>query len=109
AHHAFVVPTLTVLESETGKPSGASIATDAHLAPLLTEAEVHGLTSAFQFPGRLKTLSLDHARAAVATLKGAGVPLLAGTDAPNPGTAHGASLHRELELLVSAGLTPIEA
>src|SRR4029077_12579152 len=36
-------------------------------------------------------------------------PLLAGTDAPNPGTAHGASIHRELELLVQAGLTPIEA
>jgi imidazolonepropionase-like amidohydrolase len=36
-------------------------------------------------------------------------PLLAGTDAPNGGTAFGASLHRELELLVAAGLSPIEA
>ena len=35
--------------------------------------------------------------------------MLAGTDAPNPGTAHGASMHRELELLVKAGLTPVEA
>jgi len=34
------------------------------------------------------------------------VPVLAGTDTPNPGTVHGASLHRELELLVGAGLTP---
>jgi imidazolonepropionase-like amidohydrolase len=109
AHHAFVVPTLTVLESETGRPSGASLATDPHLSPRLTAEEVQGLTSSFRFPGRLKTLSLDHARAAVAALKAAGVPVLAGTDAPNPGTAHGASLHRELELLVSAGLTPIEA
>ena len=29
--------------------------------------------------------------------------------APNPGTAHGASVHRELELLVRAGLSPVEA
>jgi imidazolonepropionase-like amidohydrolase len=108
-HRAFVVPTLGVLESETGRPSGASLAADPQVAPQLTEAEAQGLKSAFQFPGRLKTLSLDHARATVAALKAAGVPILAGTDAPNPGTAHGASLHRELELLVSAGLTPLEA
>jgi hypothetical protein len=37
------------------------------------------------------------------------VRILAGTDAPNPGTAHGATIHRELELLVAAGLTPAEA
>jgi cytosine/adenosine deaminase-related metal-dependent hydrolase len=42
----------------------------------------------------------------VARLAAAGVPVLAGTDTPNPGTVHGASLHRELELLVGAGLTP---
>jgi len=42
----------------------------------------------------------------VARLAAAGVPILAGTDTPNPGTAHGASLHRELELLVGSGLTP---
>src|SRR5699024_9534069 len=42
-------------------------------------------------------------------LHAAGVPLLAGSDAGNPGTAHGPSLHHELALLVEAGLTPIEA
>lgn len=39
----------------------------------------------------------------------AGVAILAGTDAPNPGTVHGASLHRELWHLVQAGLSPIDA
>jgi hypothetical protein len=38
-----------------------------------------------------------------------GVRILAGTDAPNPGTTFGATLHHELFLLVEAGLTPIEA
>ena len=45
----------------------------------------------------------------VRELKTAGVSILAGTDAPNPGAAYGASLHTELELLVKAGLTPREA
>jgi len=39
----------------------------------------------------------------------AGVPLIAGTDAGGFGIIPGASLARELELLVDAGLTPYEA
>jgi hypothetical protein len=40
----------------------------------------------------------------------AGVTLVAGTDALGiPQVAHGASLHRELELLTESGLTPYEA
>jgi imidazolonepropionase-like amidohydrolase len=51
----------------------------------------------------------ENARASVAALHQAGVPVLAGTDAngsqggPAP-VPHGASLHRELELLAGAGL-----
>ncbi|HEX9413179.1 MAG TPA: amidohydrolase family protein [Ktedonobacterales bacterium] len=47
--------------------------------------------------------------AALRQLTAAGVPILAGTDASMPGTTHGASLHREMELLAQAGLTPLEA
>jgi hypothetical protein len=39
----------------------------------------------------------------------AGIAILAGTDAPNPGTAYGVSMHRELELLVASGLNPAAA
>jgi imidazolonepropionase-like amidohydrolase len=35
--------------------------------------------------------------------------IVAGTDVPVPYVFPGASLHRELELLVSAGLTPMQA
>jgi len=49
------------------------------------------------------------ARDTVRLLHEEGVTILAGSDCPNTGTAQGASLHRELELLVEAGLTPIEA
>ena len=39
----------------------------------------------------------------------AGVPLLAGTDMPNPWVIPGFSLHLELALLVEGGLTPLDA
>ena len=49
-----------------------------------------------------------NAEEALRQLKSAGVPILAGTDVPNVG-AHGVAMHHELELLVRAGLTPVEA
>jgi imidazolonepropionase-like amidohydrolase/pimeloyl-ACP methyl ester carboxylesterase len=105
---AFVVPTLTVLQSAGGTPSGQVLLEDAALAPFLTATDAQGLKGSFP---RNATASADYRvpRDAVRKLKAAGVPILAGTDAPNPGTAHGASMHRELELLVDAGLTPAEA
>jgi imidazolonepropionase-like amidohydrolase len=39
----------------------------------------------------------------------AGVPLLAGTDAPEPNVPPGFSLHQELEMLVESGLPPAAA
>jgi imidazolonepropionase-like amidohydrolase len=45
----------------------------------------------------------------VGRLVDAGATILAGTDAPNPGTVFGASLHRELELLGRCGMTPAQA
>lgn len=50
-----------------------------------------------------------HNVAIVRAMHVAGVSLLAGTDTPNPYTYPGFSLHDELQLLVSAGLTPSEA
>ena len=39
----------------------------------------------------------------------AGVLLVAGTDTPYPGVFFGEGVHREMELLVEAGLTPLQA
>lgn len=47
--------------------------------------------------------------AGVGAMQRAGVPILAGSDAPNLHSAPGRSLHDELGLLVRAGLTPREA
>lgn len=48
-------------------------------------------------------------RRSVAKLRAAGVTILAGSDAANPGDAPGAGLDCEIEKLVEAGLTPGEA
>ena len=45
----------------------------------------------------------------VGDMNRAGVRILAGTDTPNPGIYPGFSLHHELDLLVQAGLTPLQA
>jgi imidazolonepropionase-like amidohydrolase len=107
AHHAFVVPTLTVLEGVSGKSGGESLASDPRLEPYLNSANAQNLKRTF--PKMSAALNEKYAETAVRELKTAGVAILAGTDAPNPGTAHGVSLHRELELLVRSGMTPAEA
>ena len=108
AHHAFVIPTLTVNMSVSGTPGAAALVNDDRMRPYLAPASVAVLQQGFpRRPGT--TLDYANAEASVKQLKAAGVPILAGTDAPNPGTAHGSSLHRELQLLVSAGLTTAEA
>jgi imidazolonepropionase-like amidohydrolase len=62
----------------------------------------------------LPSVAYDNARAGVAALYRAGVPVLAGTDAnASPGApatvSYGESIHRELELLVAAGLSTVDA
>jgi imidazolonepropionase-like amidohydrolase len=46
---------------------------------------------------------------AAGALHDAGGVVIAGTDLANPGVVAGASLHRELELLVDAGFEPVDA
>jgi imidazolonepropionase-like amidohydrolase len=55
------------------------------------------------------TRTLQAAQANAQKLWNSGVLLAAGTDAPYPGDFQGEGLHHELELLVEAGLTPLEA
>src|SRR5579864_7862510 len=104
-HHVFVVPTLSVLAAIAGVPAGKSLAEDSRLQPYLSPDSVSNLSRTF--PGKHGDFAF--AQETIRQLKAHHVPLLAGTDSPNPGTAHGASMHEELELLVGSGLTPVEA
>jgi Amidohydrolase family len=56
-----------------------------------------------------ENLHQDEMKGNVKNLFDAGVLLAAGTDAPYPGVFQGEAMHHELELLVAAGMTPLEA
>lgn len=63
------------------------------------------------FPGRGRRVRLQDNRTARGNLlrvHEAGITVAAGSDAGNIGTLHGPALHRELELMVQAGLTPAQ-
>ena len=63
-----------------------------------------------RFPGHERfKINFALMQQSIGSLAAAGVPILAGTDAPNAGTAFGASLHHEMQLLVDSGLSPTQA
>jgi imidazolonepropionase-like amidohydrolase len=106
AHHAFVIPTLSVLSSLCRPEVNARLADDPRISRLLPKLELASLRRGFGLPSKLSCAGADQA---VRQLKAAGVPILVGSDAGNPGTTQGATVHGEMELLVRDGLTPAEA
>lgn len=103
---AFVIPTFTVLESMAGW-RGDDLLADPALAGLLDKDAQAPLKA--RYGNRARPALLAAPKAVAAAMMRAGVPLLAGTDAGNPGTQYGVSMHRELAALVEAGLTPAQA
>ncbi len=100
----FVTGTLAVVESFITTDGGATLIADPDLGPYLTEEEKAALLTP-PIPSPMTPENLEIGKANVRLLHGAGVPILSGTDM----ITHGVSLHRDLELLVDAGLTPIDA
>lgn len=103
---AFVIPTFTVLESMAGW-RGDDLLADPAFAGLLDKEGQAPLKA--RYGNKAQPERLLAPKAVTKALVDAGVPLLAGTDAGNPGTQYGASMHRELAALVDAGLTPTQA
>ena len=106
SHDVFVIPTLSVQDGFVDAAGGTLLVEDDRLRPYLSETLREFLTTR---KGGPKFENIDQPIEAVGGLYRAGVKLLAGPDQPNGRTAHGVSMHRELELLVMAGLKPIEA
>jgi predicted amidohydrolase YtcJ len=109
ASGAFVIPTLTILSSAVGLVP-ERFAADRRVEPNLDADWLETLRGSMG----IYRGDIVNAMDAVAALHLAGVDILAGTDvfaAPGSGLglAHGASLHHELQLLVSAGLNPEQA
>jgi imidazolonepropionase-like amidohydrolase len=104
-----VGPTLATVENTLGEPGGAAVVADQRLAETLGDAWVRRLTSNVSGSLGREMPPYSQAEDNVRRLADAGIALLAGTDAPSPGTVFGASLHRELELLVRCGISPAQA
>jgi imidazolonepropionase-like amidohydrolase len=110
-HGVFVVPTLIVLRGLCGYRPHQDLEADERLADRVSRGRP-------PIPVRPADPSRNHlytaARSALRQLAAAGVPVLAGTDTGLPTGAlgvfgYGATLHGELELLVEAGLNPMQA
>jgi imidazolonepropionase-like amidohydrolase len=105
-HHIFVIPTLTTMYLDCGASPGIVTAKDPLLAPYIREEWLPALN--VPLDPKLNSVC-DSTRAGIKQLVAAHVPILTGTDAPVPGVTYGASEHEELQLLVAAGLTPVQA
>jgi imidazolonepropionase-like amidohydrolase len=107
-HKVFIVPTYAVVESFAGRNAGDDLLASPRFEGLLDptqEAALKRRLGKFDRSAHVDAVMHD----SITALHAAGVPLLAGTDAGNPGVLRGISLHRELALLVKAGLTPLDA
>jgi imidazolonepropionase-like amidohydrolase len=104
----FLIAALTQWQGMLEGPSGAELADDERFTPYLHPGAIENLKRPANLAGEVHG-TFENALETVRRFHAGGVSVLAGTDAPNAGTAHGLSMHRELELLVQAGLTPTEA
>jgi len=111
---AVIIPTAVVYENlylaAHGKltldPSTLAADVPAGVLSALTDPTYQGYSASYKtWTAEIWENAQKNLRACVQ----AGVTLAAGTDAGNPATFHGLSLHRELELYVAAGMTPAQA
>ena len=109
------IPTLAV-QSETGRIyEDQSLLDRPLLAEVVASDVIDGYRNPDEWPDQLKSFVewgrplRDANLEAVGALAAAGVLMATGTDAGNPGVFQGYSVHREMELLVEAGLSEWDA
>lgn len=99
----FVIPTMAVHEAMSRHTANEKwLLNDSRIAlDAVSRSNLAKSFSQFNIPASL----YDNMMANTAAMQQHGIRLFAGTDAPNPGTAHGISLSVELLLLQEAGLS----
>lgn len=111
-NQTWQVPTLTVLRSLSwiGGTHPGEAERLRYIAPMLAEYWQQRLQTPRSAPELANQQELfRHYLQITGAMNRAGVGILAGTDASNPFCFPGFSLHDELELLVHAGLSPLQA
>ena len=104
----FVIPTLPVLAGALGQQGPSRLDGFEAVETRLSSEQRRSLGAVFPNVAQ-RQARWSGVAASIPTLHAAGVPLLAGSDAPNPGTAHGISLIDAVIRLHQAGLAPIDA
>jgi hypothetical protein len=117
-HGVFFISTLVVQEAFARRrlenptfledPLIADTTSMSSLSALRHEA-ARNLSSEEKENAKKNLAGLLEAESNVKRLRDAGILFAAGTDAMYPGDFQGEGLHRELELIVESGLTPLEA
>jgi imidazolonepropionase-like amidohydrolase len=107
SHRVFIIPTLSTIYLDCGKSEGPALAADARLMGSVEPSGERMLKMAEADPS--KAHYCNATGEAMHQLIEHHVPILAGTDAPAPGTTYGVALHGELKLLVGAGMMPSAA
>ena len=100
----FVIPTLSVRVAAAGDSMGPALLEETRPDDV-SDMQSQTLMGTFPRPVGTSEASIESVR----QLYAAGVRIVAGTDAPNPGTGFGISMHGELRLLERAGLSRAEA
>ncbi|MFS1703964.1 amidohydrolase family protein [Alteromonas sp. AMM-1] len=108
SRNMFIIPTLSILASIAGEGRGQALITHSAFSGHIGADVEHAIANDID-SDRVSDDYFDIAKVNTRRMHNAGIEVLAGTDAPNQGTAHGISLHDELALLVDSGLSPTEA
>jgi imidazolonepropionase-like amidohydrolase len=107
-NNVFMIPTFTVQASISGLSDPQELLQNTNISKFISTQQKQQLLTPFPDFG-IPHEGFNNALISVKKLFDAGVSILAGTDAPNPGTTHGISLHHELQYLVEAGLSTTQA
>ena len=103
-----VMSTIGVYEGMYDQAGPRSMLQDPRLRPEFGEVALQRLTAPFEVPAG-SSRNGPELLSLIGTLHRSGVRVIAGSDAVNWWVWPGASMHRELELLVDSGLTPVAA
>lgn len=103
-----VMSTIGVYEGMYDQAGPRSMLQDPRLKPRFGEVAVQRLTAPFEVPAG-SSRNGPELLSLISTLHRSGVRIIAGSDAVNWWVWPGASMHRELELLVESGLSPVAA
>jgi imidazolonepropionase-like amidohydrolase len=119
AHKVFLISTLAVQESSLGRRfADLGFLDNPLIADTTSKVALDGLRKEYaglnaeQLAAKstfTNSVDFQGAESNVPRLRDAGILFAAGTDAIYPGDFQGEGLHRELELLVESGLSPLQA